>query len=214
MNGSKNLQNSSQLHARPFQFTLRRMLVVVTAIAVIFAIAATLVRQEWAVQRIRRIGGDVNEEKVFLSGTQVTDAGLADLRTLRIGLYDVEVLGLSRTRITDAELVHLRQLPKLRTLFLDGTAVTDRGLHQLSLLTRMKWLGVGDTHVTDEGLVYLRSMSGLERLDLDGTNITDVGLVHLYGLNNLVWLNLERTRVSEDGLAKLRRALPNTQIRH
>jgi Leucine Rich repeat len=61
---------------------------------------------------------------VDLSGTQISDAGLAHLK----GLTTLETLYLSGTRVSDAGLAHLKGLTTLKTLHLFRTRVSDAGV--------------------------------------------------------------------------------------
>ena len=62
-----------------------------------------------------------------LSGTEVTDAGLARLK----GLAALETLDLNFNDITDAGLVHLEGLAALKELHLIDTKVSDAGVAKL-----------------------------------------------------------------------------------
>ena len=64
---------------------------------------------------------------VYLSGTDVTDAGLKDLA----GLKQLQWLNLTKTQVTDAGLKHLAGLKQLRLLLLTNTKVTDKGIADL-----------------------------------------------------------------------------------
>jgi uncharacterized membrane protein/mono/diheme cytochrome c family protein len=79
-----------------------------------------------------------------LSGTSVTDAGLAALAPMR----RLERLRLDLTKVTDAGLKRLAPLRQLASLNLRGTAVTDAGLADLRSLPRLRSLYVWQTAVT------------------------------------------------------------------
>ena len=64
-----------------------------------------------------------------LSGTRITDAGMAHVVRLR----RLRLLDLSETAITDAAVPHLTRLTKLWSLSLHGTAVTDAAVENLRL---------------------------------------------------------------------------------
>ena len=92
--------------------------------------------EQKVIAEIRRLGGEVGfDEKrpgkplvdVFLDGTKVTDAGLADLK----GLKRLTHLYLCDTGVTDAGLAHLKGLTELQRLDLIGTTVTDTGVADL-----------------------------------------------------------------------------------
>jgi hypothetical protein len=144
---------------------------------------------------------------VRLNSTSVTDVSLAHLTDLS----SLEDLGLRGTRVTDAGLADLKGL-KLRALWLDDTQVTDAGLAHLSGLTTLEFLSLKKTPVTDAGLAQLSGLTGLEVLDLDNTQVTDAGLAHLRGLTSLRELRLLDAPVTDAGIAELRRALPELII--
>ena len=60
-------------------------------------------------------------QKLWLSSTGVTDAGLIDLQSMK----RLRVLGLARTGITDAGLKHLAAIKSLREIYFFPTKVTD-----------------------------------------------------------------------------------------
>jgi serine/threonine-protein kinase len=132
-----------------------------------------------------------------LSGTHVTDTGMAHLQ----GLTGLEWFGLNFTQVTDAGLAHLQGLTRLQSLFLEGTQVTDAGMAHLQRLTGLEWLVLTDTQVTDGGLAHLQGLTRLQVLHLSGTQVTDPGMAHLQGLTRLEWLTLDGTHVTDAGLA-------------
>ena len=79
-----------------------------------------------------------------LSGTAVTDAGLAALAPMR----GLERLRLDQTKVTDSGLARLSRLKQLAYLNLRGTAVTDKGLDALRGLPRLRALYLWQTAVT------------------------------------------------------------------
>jgi hypothetical protein len=66
-----------------------------------------------------------------LAGTPIGDAGLAPASPDAPGFAGLTVLNLFKTRVSDAGLTHLRNLPKLRSLTLVGTKVTEAGVAEL-----------------------------------------------------------------------------------
>jgi len=145
---------------------------------------------------------------LYLSGTQITDAGLVHLEKLT----NLNALYLNGTQITDAGLVHLEKLTNLNALDLNGTQITDAGLVHLEKLTNLNALALGRTQITDAGLVHLEKLTNLNALYLIATQITDAGLVHLEKLTNLNALYLNVTQITDAGLKGLRQRLPNTYV--
>ena len=66
-------------------------------------------------------------QKLWLSSTGVTDAGLIDLQSMK----RLRVLGLARTGITDAGLKHLAAIKSLREVYFFPTKVTDGAVDEL-----------------------------------------------------------------------------------
>jgi len=180
--------------------------------------------QTEALASIEKLGGHVTvDEKapgrpvigVNFSDVAITDAALACLDAFP----DLQSLDLGHTQkpghatITDTGLAHLRKLGQLRSLSLAGTEVTDAGLVHLHGLTHLQSLNLDGTKVTDAGVERLGKMTGLQGLKLRDTKVTDAGLEHLAGLKQLQTLNLGGTEVTGPGVKKLRRALPDCQIR-
>lgn len=109
------------------------------------------------------------------------------------------------TRAGDGDVQSLRALPEVRSVYLDGTQVTDIATIELSELKHLKCLSLGDTAITDRGLVFLRALPQLEMLSLASTKVTDRGVAHLAELPNLTMLNLSGTSISDASLAQLQK---------
>ncbi len=138
-------------------------------------------------------------EALYLSGSAVTDAGMAHLNALT----DLRCLSLPNTRVSDAGLVHLQGMKCLEVLILDKDGITDAGLAHLKGLTALKRLHLRYARISDAGLADLSVLAKLESLDLEHTEISDAGLAHVKGLTNLRSLALHRTQVSDAGLMHL-----------
>ena len=101
-------------------------------------------------------------ESLFLWRTSVGDTGLKHLaalkhlHTLYFGYND---------GITDVGLRnHLKNWPKLRSLYLHGTSVTNEGMVELKNLPELVWLSVSHTEVDDRGMSVLNELTALEGL--------------------------------------------------
>jgi tetratricopeptide (TPR) repeat protein len=138
-------------------------------------------------------------ETLDLSGTQVSNAGLGQLKELT----NLKTLLLNNTKVGDDALVHVTALANLRELALNGTTVSDVGLRHLKTLTNLTNLGLGNTEVSDAGLEQLKGMTNLRDLYLVQTKVSDAGLAHLRTLTQLGGLHLGGTAVSDAGLAHL-----------
>jgi Leucine-rich repeat (LRR) protein len=94
-------------------------------------------------------------------------------------------LTLSGTQVTDAALAQLSRLPRLKTLDLNGTKVTDAGLLHLKGLTELRGLDLCGTQVTDAGLQHPKHLPKLEWLVVDEPRGQRNPKVTTAGLNDL-----------------------------
>ena len=141
-------------------------------------------QEEKAVKAIEALGGRVTRDEklpgrpvveVDLGKTEVTDAGLKDLKELK----GLRTLNLSRTKITDTGLKDLKELRGLRFLALDRTQITDAGLKDLKELKDLKTLYLYENQITDAGLKDLKELQNLQSLCLVGTKISSAGMTDL-----------------------------------
>lgn len=146
------------------------------------------------------IEGAPNAKRLDLSGTQVTDAGLAHLNRFK----HLEDLILDRTQITDAGMAHLEGLTTLQSLHLNQTGVTDAGLSHLRSLTKLRSLLLEDTRVDGSGLRHLEHLKSLEWLVLTNTQLDDAALEHVGRHSSLCSLGLQATRVTDAGVEHLK----------
>jgi Leucine-rich repeat (LRR) protein len=166
-------------------------------------------RQEEAVNEVRRLGGWVRYECEPRPGWPLNLPG----RTFFSTVVEVD---LSSTSVTDSDLERLtKEFTQLRRLHLIGTPVTDTGLKHLEGLTQLQTLELeSSVHFTDGGLEQLGRLRQLDILNLDDTQVTDAGLEHLKGLTQLRMLGLTGTKVTDEGVKRLKQALPNCMIVH
>ncbi len=124
---------------------------------------------------------------------KITDAGLQVLpKFARVN--DLGLLG--GADLTGTGLVHLKGLP-LRTLNLGNSGVRDENLAVLEHLPRLVTLSLYTTGITDEGLKHVGKARSLETLAFQfSKSVTDAGLVHLAGLDKLT--NLECNGINGD----------------
>ena len=74
---------------------------------------------------------------------------------------------------------------RVKTVYLQGSGISDDKLKHLSGLTTLETLYLNDTKITDDGLKHLSGLTNLRELWLFDTEITDDGLKHLSSLTNL-----------------------------
>jgi Leucine-rich repeat (LRR) protein len=128
------------------------------------------------------------------------------------GLTNLEELSLAGTSIADDALHALENLPNLRKLDLDQTAITGRGLGHLAGPPKLAELSLAGSKVSDLFAAEVGTLTKLERLSLAGCTFSDAGLKHLAGLGNLRELDLRGTNVTAEGTAALAKALPKCKI--
>ncbi len=75
-----------------------------------------------------------------------------------------------------AALELIRDLPGLRVLSLEKSAVTDADLAAVAQQTELIYFWLDDTAISDAGLAHLRRMQKLKFLYLRNSNVTDAGI--------------------------------------
>jgi Leucine Rich repeat len=158
-------------------------------------------------------------EIIVLSHTQVSDADLMHLKSLRycldLNLSDTQIsnagldqvggtvhqrLDLSRTRVTDVS--RLPGFPATVRLSGNRIARVEFGPGRWGPL---QTLDLSDTDVDDRTLAALPDhLHNLADLDLSGTRVSDDGVMSLLKVNGLRKLNLADTQVTAAGLARLK----------
>ncbi len=249
---------------RWFQFSLRTLLVVMTLICVFLGMVFNYVvlpaeRQRAAVQAIAKfqlspkyrtdpLASPLTLTNPFSSPLAVYASAPKDefwlidkLRSIlpRDYFYAVLAVDLTGCEFQDLDLVVLKQLPRLRSLGLSDTNVTDAGLENLKDLVdleelelgrrkrenlsdigiahlknlkKLKSLWIYNSTITDAGMLQLSGMTELIELHLPHSNISDSGLMHLRGLSKLKFLNVANTLVTRKGVLALQEAIPSLSV--
>src|SRR5262249_24138880 len=140
-------------------------------------------------------------ERLILSDTRITDAGLALLRFEKLRTLQ---LGGTNSPVTDAGLKHVGRLTTLNTLWITGTRrVTDAGLKELAGLTDLQELVLDHTAIPEDGLQYLAGMKKLSSLSLNGIRLGETGVKRLATFSSLHTLTLQKCQLTDDNLAVL-----------
>jgi hypothetical protein len=145
-----------------------------------------------------------------LSNTAVIDAQLIYLKELR-GLERIDLP--NNPQLTGAFLQHVADLPKLKSLVLRGSGITDSAVAHLKRAKNLESLMLDRTNVTDAGLPFMRDLANLRDLDLSQTAVTDAGLPYLRGLTSLRSLDLSRTAVTDVGIAETKASSPQVSVK-
>jgi hypothetical protein len=131
-----------------------------------------------AIAEIEKIGGtvrpvsadtDLKDVDFHLSGTGLTDDGLAHVKKLK----NVVWLNLKGTKITDVGLAHLADSKSLTHLHLELTGIGDAGVGHLAGLENLQYLNVYGTKVTDAGLKKIAELKNLKKIYTWQTPVTD-----------------------------------------
>jgi uncharacterized protein (TIGR03067 family) len=137
----------------------------------------------------------------------VTDTSLKNLAELP-RLYTLKLL--KAPGVTAAGLVHLRDLPALSDLTLEGIPLSGLAVEQLTHLKSLEHLALWSCPMDDTVLSRLTTMRSLRSLDLAGVPVSDQLLEVLLQMPQLVSLGVKNTDLNDERLAKLS-SLPNLQ---
>ncbi len=202
------------LHRR-FQFSVRSLFALILAVAIPcgwFVIERDRAgRQNETAKWIKsRIGGLVKYDwELDSDGTYRSSAepsGPVWLRDLLGGDFfdEIEEVSFSGVPVTDAAAERIKELTRLRYLWLDNGRITDGAFSDLKGLTELRTLVLDWNLITDAGLQDVQGFSQLSYLSIKGAHITDAGLVYLRGLSQLRQLHLEQTLTTDPEVRKLR----------
>ncbi|MCO8124060.1 hypothetical protein NHH03_20115 [Stieleria sp. TO1_6] len=104
-------------------------------------------------------------------------------------------------------LSQLPKLPKLRSVLLSGTALTDAELKNVGRISSLENLDLRGCGVTDLGLATLTDLGHLKSIKFSGsdgvTQVTDVGLEKLSALKTLKVIALDFLPISDKGLKSI-----------
>lgn len=143
-----------------------------------------------------------------ISGTQINDAGVANLMG-----NEIAELHLNGTPISDASAAPLRDIA-IGQLALARTKLTGTGLKGLKGC-RAKNYWLDDTAIDDAGLKeFLSGDPPIELFSLARTRVADAVIDDLARIKSLKVLKLNETAISNDAAARLKSALPGCQIEH
>jgi hypothetical protein len=157
----------------------------------------------------------VTEPRELVALAEVDPHAFYSIDVHRLELRDTDIaplgrlaglrrLFLSRTpSVGDGSLGHLAGLWALKSLALDHTGVSDKGVRALTSLRALQDLDLGQTRIQGRGLHALCALRALRRLDLSHTSVDDRAIEGLRGLPGLEELIVRGTRVTPRGAAAL-----------
>jgi hypothetical protein len=157
----------------------------------------------------RLVGPELFQEvfDVRLGKSRVTDADLRLIGKLR----GVRMLSLSFTDVSDAGLQELRSW-RLLHLNLEETKTTDEGIQHFRECAQLKSLNLAGTVVGDKTAQLASKFPQLQHLDLSETRVTSQGIIHLAKLRDLRDLSFSDTAVDDAEVDALQQALPQCEI--
>lgn len=117
---------------------------------------------------------------------------------------NVTAVDLRSAWLTDGDLGKLAYLPKLESINLAYTKITDLALEHLIPLENVKDLNLYYAeYVTDAGIAHLKNWKNLEHLDVCGTKVTSSVFEHVSQMSKLKSLDVGFSRVTDDGFENL-----------
>ena len=86
-------------------------------------------------------------------------------------------------------------------------------MKHLMTFDEMTYLNFDRSQITDAGLAQLLPLANkLESLDIRRTSVSDDGIAHLKRLPRLTLLRLKGSGISADGIDEIRKSLPNCKL--
>jgi uncharacterized protein (TIGR03067 family) len=146
-------------------------------------------------------------ERVVLKGEKITDKSLAALAKVRT----LKSILLGGAHVTASGIKLLNALPDLEELWLQNMPVADAALGELSM-PKLQTLNLAHSNVTDEALGKLPVLPALRSITLSGPKLTDTGLKHLAKQPNLEDVTLVETKVTKAAAEELKKLKPKLYI--
>jgi hypothetical protein len=102
---------------------------------------------------------------------------------------------------------------EIPTFDVHRSSIDDRVLaKRVELFPKLETLNLNGSQITDDSLAVLQKMPYLEFLDVSNVDISDKGLEYLKELPSLKELYITHTKVTSSGIEGLKRALPNLVV--
>lgn len=139
-------------------------------------------------------------ETLDLDGTMILDSDFEMLPEC----HTLVNLSLNGCEVGDKAAAYCAKHPKLRSLDLSNTKLTNNGLMDVvKNCQELESLRINNTRIDNEGLAKIATLSELTNLELGQLAIDDTGIECLAVMANLTHLSISRTNVTDDGFAKL-----------
>lgn len=116
-------------------------------------------------------------------------------------LQNLEVIYLQSnvSGLGDEGIKFIRELPKLKSVYLLNQDISEIGAQYISQNTHLTDIELAMNHVGDEGAIALSKNPGIKVLDLRSNNIGDAGAIALAGISSIETLFLDSNKISDLG---------------
>jgi hypothetical protein len=196
---------------RHSRISLRALLMAVTLSSIALGILAHRATRQRDL--VRSLAG--GSGSVFYDFQIATDGRLAPERTSPLPTWLVDALGvdllhhvvwmrLDGPRVNDEILAAAVRLPRLESLHIRSTSVTENGLAKLERLQSLRVLTLSTPEVGDELVARLARLPALRELEVFSALVTDDGLRKLSDCQSLERVWFEDTDITEAGLDRFR----------
>lgn len=127
--------------------------------------------------------------------------------------YITEVKVVAKHPFTDDDAELLVGLPRLESVYVAYTDITDRALAVLARIPTIEGIGCGANNITDAGLKPLTGLERLGYLDINTCKrITDRAFEHIDRMENLRQLHVGRTSVTPEAVEAFKGRRPECQV--
>ena len=208
---------------RLFQFSLRTLLIVLTALGIWLGLHVQRARkQKEAVAAVRKLGGWVHYDfQESPAGSRKFDGKIEPWLPRPVVsvfgedfFFDVVEVNLvysndsgkreENANFSSQALRHLTEFPKLRQLLMRKSQANDQELAVVGQLKNLEALYIWNAYnVGDKGVTHLIGLRELKTIHLDHSHITDESLRTLAALPSLEEMSLQNHRFTDKGLSYL-----------
>jgi hypothetical protein len=110
----------------------------------------------------------------YVDGSDLCDSDLAGIP------HDTVLLHLENADVSDAGIGALPDLPRLRCIDLDGTRIADAAMQRIGMFRNLEEIWIEGTAVSDRGLAFLHGLANLKFISiLDCAEISDQAVAEL-----------------------------------
>jgi len=174
-------------------------------------ITATLSGPQFGDDEVMRVATIPWVYQVNLADSHVTQRGLASLS----GLPKLKSLDLSRTTLTDQDFLAVTKLTTLTELFLNNCPwLKDEHLGQLAELKQLKWIEFSSPQITAQGLLALGQFPELKMLAIgDCSDFNDEVVTTFRKLSELKTITFSGSELLSQTVFSLQSSLPNIDVK-